>query len=106
MISDDRCSKALTYLAQTDETAAELKTQVARKEYLLDLARRKMFLGFSGSIEARKAQAEISKMVGEAMDEYLQAMLEHERVKSKRLTEALVVETWRSVNANRRIGNI
>jgi hypothetical protein len=106
MISDERCGKALTYLASTDEEAAELKVSVARKEYLLDLARRKVFLSSAGNIEERKAQAEMSSDVGSAMDEYLQSMLEHERVKAKRLTEALVVETWRSVNANRRIGNV
>jgi hypothetical protein len=106
MISDERCGKALTYLANTDEDAAELKVVVARKEYLLDLARRKMFLSTSGSIELRKAQAETTKEVGSAMDEYLEAMLVYEKVKAKRLTEALIVETWRSVNANRRVGNV
>jgi hypothetical protein len=106
MISDDRCSKALTYLAQTDEEAAEAKVSVARKEWLLEFSRKKMFLLCEGSVEKRKAEAELTSEVGVAMENYLQAMLAHEKVKAKRLTEALIVETWRSVNANRRTGNI
>jgi hypothetical protein len=106
MISDERCGKALTYLANTDEDAAELKVVVARKEYLLELARKSVYLNSEGTVENRKAKAELSNEVGFAMDEYLEAMLSHEKVKAKRLTEALIVETWRSVNANRRVGNV
>ena len=106
MIADERCGKALHYLASTDEDAAELKTEVARKEYLVELARKREFLSAEGSVEARKALAEVSDSVKQAQDNYLTALLSFEKIRAKRVTEALIVETWRSVNANRRAGNV
>ena len=106
MISDERCAKALHYLATTDEDAAELKTQVARMEYLVDLARKKEFLIAEGNIETRKALAETSENVKLAQDNYLQALLSFEKIRAKRVTEALICEVWRSVSANRRQGHV
>jgi hypothetical protein len=116
MISDERCSKALHYLATTDEDAAELKTQVARMEYLVELARKRGFLMAEGSlllmaegsisIEARKALAEVSDNVKQAQENYLSALLSFEKIRAKRVTEALIIETWRTVSANQRSGNI
>jgi DNA-binding GntR family transcriptional regulator len=106
LISEARLEKALSYLASTDEKSARLKTDVARKEYLLELARKKGFLLAEGNIEERKAHSETSKDVQDAHEAYLDALLEHERVKARRVTEALIIETWRSVKANRRVGNI
>jgi hypothetical protein len=106
VIADERCAKALHYLASTDEDAAELKTQVARMEYLVDLARKKEFLIAEGNIEVRKALSESSENVKQAHENYLTALLSFEKIRAKRVTEALIVETWRSVNANRRVGNI
>jgi hypothetical protein len=106
VIADERCAKALHYLASTDVDAAELKTQVARMEYLVDLARKKEFLIAEGNVEVRKALAEASENVKQAHENYLTALLSFEKIRAKRVTEALIVETWRSVNANRRIGNV
>lgn len=106
MISDDRCTKALQYLAETDVRSAELKADVARKEYAVDLARKRVFLVADGNNEERKATAETSQDVQTAHDKWVEAMLDYERVKAKRATESFVIEVWRSVNANRRIGNV
>jgi|ERR1700752_4368517 len=106
MISDERCAKALHYLATTDEDAAELKTQVARMEYLVDLARKKEFLIADGNIEVRKALAESSENVKQAHENYLTALLSFEKIRSKRVTEELITQVWRSVNANRRQGGV
>lgn len=105
MIAEDRCSRALTYLATTDEPAAELKTDVARKEYAMDLARKRVFLTAEGNNEERKAQAETSDDVRKAFDAYTEALLAYERMRAKRATESMIVDVWRSVNANRRQGN-
>lgn len=106
MVSDERCGRALHYLSSTDEDAAELKTQVARMEYLVDLARKKEFLIAEGNIETRKALAETSESVTSAQDNYLQALLSFEKIRAKRTTEALIVDTWRTVSANQRSGNV
>lgn len=106
MIKDSRCSVALHYLADTDEACAELKTDVARKEYALDLAKKRIFLEATGNVEERKAQAEVSAQVQSAVIAHLEATLAYEKLRAKRTTEALLIDTWRSVNANRRTGNI
>jgi hypothetical protein len=107
VISEDRLQKALAYLSTTDEPAAELKAQVARKEYLCKRIRaRKFLLANGGSVESKKAVAEDSAEVAEAENELGQAIVAFEKVKAKRATEELIVEVWRSVNANRRAGNV
>ena len=102
MISTDRLQKAMTFLAETDEPCANLKADVARKEYLTKLAEAKAFHLTEGSVEARKAEAKASLGVQEAYDVYFKMIAEYERLKAKRETETLVVEVWRSLNANRR----
>lgn len=106
MIPDARCNKALHYLADTDESCAELKTDVLRREYALDLAKKRVFLLAAGNIEERKATAETSNDVQTAVVEHLKATVAFEKVRAKRTTEAMIVDTWRSVNANRRSGNV
>lgn len=106
MISEERLEKALRFLAETDESAAELKVQVERKNYLVDLSRRRGFKLSEGNIEERKAIAEMSDETKEAFNEYLSAMLEWEKLKAKRATEELIVEVWRSLEASRRQGRI
>jgi hypothetical protein len=106
VISEERCSQALKYLAETDVRAAELKTDVARKEYAAELARKRVFLTADGNNEERKAIAETSPDVQTAEDRLAAAILDYERVRARRTTESLVIEVWRSVNANRRSGNI
>jgi len=106
VISEEQCENALKYLAATDETGAILKGQVASKEYLAKLARSKVFLLSEGSVEARKATAEVSPEVQGAEMDYCTAVVEYEKVRAKRATRELVVETWRTCSANQRRGNI
>lgn len=107
MISDERMEKALKYLAQTDESTAEAKAEVARCEFLAKRVRARQFLLAEGSsVEARKAIAETSPEVEEVDSKLVEAILAYEKPRTKRTTEELVVETWRSINANRRQGNV
>lgn len=107
IVTDERCQKAIDYLVKTDEESAELKTDVARKEYALDLAKKRMYLESEGkNVEERKATAEISMDVQLSVEAHLKAMVTFEKVKARRVTAALIVDTWRSVNANRRSGNV
>lgn len=106
MISEERAGKALKYLASTDEETADAKVEVARCEYHCKLVRAAVFLENEGSVEVRKAKAETSERVQNAEGAYLKAMGVFEHLKAKRATEEWVIETWRSLNANRRQGNI
>lgn len=107
MISEERMEKALKFLASTDEETAEAKTQVARCEFLAKRVRARKFLESEGSsVEARKAVAETSPEVEEADENLVMAILAFEKLRSKRMTEELIVETWRTCEASRRMGNV
>lgn len=106
MITEQRLERALSFLASTDETSAELKADVSRKEYLCKLARSRIFLTAEGSVEHRKATAEVSADVQEAEKDLAGAIVAFEKIRAKRTTEELIVEVWRSVSANRRAGSI
>jgi hypothetical protein len=107
MISEERLEKALRFLAETDEKAAELKVQVHRKSYIVDLSRKREFLKADGSsIEAKKSIAEVSEQVRDAINEELESELEWEKLRAKRATEELIVEVFRTLEASRRQGRI
>jgi hypothetical protein len=105
MISEDRLQKAMTFLAESDEQAAILKTDVERREYLKKRTRAIEFLAASGNVEERKAKAETSSEVENMEHDYCNALQRYEHIAAKRKTESLIVEVWRSVNANRRQGS-
>lgn len=106
IISDDRLQKALRYLAETDEPFA------AKKSYMEGLKEQSKtihaveFLSHDGPVESRKAKAYISSSYKEHLKKVEQAVLDYEIIRNKRLTNQLIVDTWRSLNANRRNGNL
>ena len=104
MITDDRLQKALTFLADTDEKAAELKVEVERAAYLLKAMKSAIIIREDGAMELRKAVAE--KGSAEKTGEWLETLRQFEALTNKRKTEALIVDVWRSLNANRRVGNL
>lgn len=107
MISDERMEKALKYLATTDERTAEAKAEVSRCEYLAKRVRARHFLTAEGSsVEAKKAIAETTNDATSADEMLVSAILVYEKLKSKRTTEELIIEVWRSIQANRRAGNV
>ena len=106
MINNERISMALKFLTESDEPCANWKVEVARKEYLCKVARAKIFHNIEGSVESRKARAEIDQDVTEAEEARFMAMAEYEKMKAKRETEALVIEVWRTFSANLRQGNL
>jgi hypothetical protein len=97
---------AIEFLADTDEIAAELKAQVRRKEFLCKRVRSHQITLSEGSIELRKAKAEISNAVIDSETELADAIVEFETILNKRTTKVLILEVWRSINANRRVGNV
>jgi len=106
LISEDRLQKALTYLANTDESCAELKTETERREFKAKAIRDAIFKRLDGSVADRQAKAGSSDEYGEAMEAYFEAMQQHEAMKNKRATEVILIEVWRSLNASRRAGNV
>lgn len=61
-------------------------------------------LAEGSSAAAREAVADTSQEVAEAWETHFKAMHAYHAMANKRATEAIVVDTWRSMNANRRQG--
>ena len=106
MITDERLQKALTFLADTDEKAAELKVEVERAAYLLKAMKSAIIIREDGAMELRKAVAEKDALTANKTGAWLETLRMYEALTNKRKTEVLIVDVWRSLNANRRVGNL
>lgn len=107
MIDDKRLEQALVYLATTDEPSAALRADMARTEFKAKATKAAMFkLAEGSSAAAREAIADTSVEVGEAWEKHFKAMHEYHAMANKRSTESIVIDTWRSMNASRRMGNV
>jgi hypothetical protein len=106
MISEERCEKALRYLAETDEQAAELKADVDRSEYKAKAMKAACFLTLAGTVAEREAQSQANDSVKQAYEAHFKAIRDYQAVANKRALQVLVVEVWRSLQANRRVGNV
>ena len=98
MVSDDRAEKALKYLVETDEPCAMAQS---RWEGLHQL--RHQAEGYSVKEKEKTKNDGTFRAYAETVED---AKYEYLRMKNKRITEALVIEAWRTVNANKRRGNI
>lgn len=106
MISDTQLERAMEYLAQTDEPYAELRADVLRTEHLAKVAESLAFQLATGNVEERKAEARTTDTVRAAWEKHFAAVKAFELVRARRERAGLVVEVWRSENANRRHGQV
>lgn len=106
MISQERLEKALRLLAESDEPVAELKTEMERQSILRKRARATIIVHEDGAMPVRQAKAEEHPDVQAVDDAYLMAYGAHEVLRNRRATESIVIEVWRSLNAQRRNGNV
>lgn len=104
MIDLERVEKALNFLANSDLEYAEAKTDVERQVYLAKHARALVYPQTDGTVDERKAAVERSAEVTQIEDRRLDAILKFETLKARRETAALLIDTWRSVEASRRLG--
>jgi hypothetical protein len=93
---------AMEFLAETDEKYAEIKTLVLRCEILAKRTRSRIFLTVDGSVELRKAKAEIHGEVCTADDTYIEAMREFETLKARRSRAEILIDVFRTLEASRR----
>ena len=105
-ITTERMEKALSYLAETDETCAQLRADMERSEFKARAIKDALFMRLTGTVAERTAQAGASEEYGEAMNRYFDYLAAWEHVKNKRQTESIVVEAWRSLNSSRNRGNL
>ena len=107
MIDKDRLTKALNYLAKTDEPCAQHRADHARAEFKAKSIKNVLMKAITkGSIPDRTAEAETEQAYLDAKAEEFQKFFEYEAMKNKRITESIVIDTWRSLNAGRNKGQI
>lgn len=108
VVTDDRLDRAMQFLATTDLEAASRKAMVLRTEFLAKHTEALVYkaLGNEGSVEDRKQAVRLDERVVKAWEEHFIAVREYENVKAQRERNVLVVELWRTTQANRRAGNI
>lgn len=106
MISDDKLQKALIYLAETDEPCAKARGLLAGLDRQEKTIKSVAFLDAVGKVAEREASAYISQAFCEHITKIENATVDYETMRNKRMTAELIVEVWRSENANRRRGNV
>lgn len=106
MINEERLMKALRYLSETDEPAAELLAMTERLEFKAKAMRDTVFLMEEGTVAERQAKAGSHVEYVKSMEAYFEALKESQHLKNKRGTESIVVDAWRSLNSARNKGNL
>lgn len=99
--------RALRWMATTDTEFADWRVASLRTEYLAEVAEALVYGSITeGSVEDRKKAAKASAEVKKAMEDHFAAVRGYEVLRAQRKSAELLIETWRSVNANRRVGNV
>lgn len=102
IVSDDTVSKALAYLAEDPHPLALARKDVTDAENKAKEIFAGAFLEADGSVAAKEAAATCEPLFVSAKAEESQAILELERHKARTRAAEMLIEVWRSENANAR----
>ena len=102
IVSDKNITDALAYLADDPHPLALARKDVTDAENKAKQIYARCFVSAVGSVEARKASAEVSPEYIAAKAEEAEAIKELERHKSRARAAEMLIEVWRSENANAR----
>lgn len=106
MISEERLSQALRYLAETDEQHAKAKAHMKGMEQQLKTIRAICYLRATGTQGERAEKAYSDQEYRDAVEQYENLVADYEILNNKRNTETLVIDVWRSLNSARTKGVI
>ena len=104
MISDERAEKALRYLVDTDEAAAAAKAEMERAEFAYKRTREAVFTHAQGTVAERQAIAMQHTTTLESHERYVMSISLYNKVNNKRDTERIVLDMFRTLSANKRMG--
>lgn len=90
----------MEFLAGSDEPFAQEKMELEKAAILQKRVRARVFLTTDGSVEARKAAAEVNLESQAADDAYCACVKAFETLKAKRQRAELVIDIWRTLSAN------
>jgi len=97
-----RVAKALDFLVSSDGEYARRTAALAAAELRVKQAREVAFLGAEGTQAERAAQAILDPTVTEANKALEEAIYKKELIKAQRASAQVLIEVWRSLNANQR----
>jgi hypothetical protein len=104
LINEQRLEKAMNYLVDTDFECANYKVDAERWKYIAKRNKAHVILAETGTAQVKDARAEITQVVSDAEDAYFDCLRLYEQMSAKRKTEQLVIEVWRTEQANLRKG--
>ena len=104
LITDKRLEQALTKIALSDATVAELHAGVERAESYAKAAKDAVFLRSEGSVADRQAIAGTHEDYALAMESYFVALQAYEKLRNERQREYLIADLWRSMSSARTKG--
>ncbi len=102
IVSEKNISDALIYLATDPHPIAEARFSLTKTENAANKTYSRLFLLAEGSVDARKATAICNPEYSDAKDAEADAILEYERHRSRVKVAEMLLEIWRTENANAR----
>ena len=102
MIDAARLESAMNYLAETDLPYADARTAMERADIGRKRARAQAYILAGGTVDERKAKAELDAAVLAADDDYIACVKLYETLRQRRQRAEIVIDVWRSVEASRR----
>jgi len=105
-VSEERVSQALKYLVETDESCAMAKALMKGLDSQIKTIEAIEFMKNTGALGQREKMARASQAYRDHLAKLQDAVFDYETLNNKRNTEGMVIKVFRSLNANRRKGNI
>lgn len=104
---DRSVEAALKYIATSAEDFARAKARVKYIEQFRKTLKARAYLEARGeTVSEREAKAYTEPEYVACLESYKDAVYDHEILVAKRLRAELVIEVWRTLNANKRAANI
>lgn len=100
IVSEKNVSDALTYLADDVHPLAKARYDLTTAENRAKETYAQAYIDAQGSVEARKASAELDADYRAAKRDEAQAILDLERHKARVKAAEMLIEVWRTENAN------
>ncbi|GAF68011.1 unnamed protein product [marine sediment metagenome] len=107
IISDDRLETALKYLASTDPKIGQLKANLEELEDHKKIKYAICYCDAVGDTVADRTQSSYTdQRYIDHIDEMATIRIQYEQLRAKRHTQEIIIEVWRTLQANQRRGNI
>ena len=100
IVSEDTVHKALQYLADDPHPIALARKDLTDAENRYEQIRAAVYLEQAGTVDERKSSCEIDGRVGDAKAAVAEAALALDRHRARVRAAEMLIEVWRSENAN------